>query len=194
MRMASALAVGALGFALLVSGASAATYYVSTNGNDTTGLDWANAFTTVQRALSAAVSDDTIYLAGQIGAPGADITTQTRAVLAEIDDLLARAGSDKHHILMATIWLADIADFDAMNAVWDSWVSPTAPPARATSARRLKGRPVMVSATCAPMTLATLACSSGGRAPGHPIRISNRSSRSRRERGGVSTSNDSAAR
>ena len=63
------------------------------------------------RMSEAVIHGDTIYLAGQIGAPGADITTQTRAVLAEIDDLLARAGSDKHHILMATIWLADIADF-----------------------------------------------------------------------------------
>ena len=89
------------------------------------------------RMSEAVIHGDTIYLAGQIGAPGADITTQTRAVLAEIDDLLARAGSDKHHILMATIWLADIADFDAMNAVWDSWVSPSAPPARATSEGRL---------------------------------------------------------
>ena len=89
------------------------------------------------RMSEAVIHGGNIYLAGQIGAPGADITTQTRAVLAEIDDLLARAGSDKHHILMATIWLADIADFDAMNAVWDSWVSPTAPPARATSEGRL---------------------------------------------------------
>ena len=89
------------------------------------------------RMSEAVIHGDTIYLAGQIGAPGADIETQTRAVLAEIDELLDRCGTDKHHILMATIWLADIADFDAMNAVWDSWVSPTAPPARATSEGRL---------------------------------------------------------
>ncbi|PZU51267.1 MAG: hypothetical protein DI568_01325 [Sphingomonas sp.] len=89
------------------------------------------------RMSEAVIHGDTIYLAGQIGAPGEDVTAQTKAVLAEIDDLLARTGSDKHHILMATIWLADIADFAAMNAVWDSWVSPTAPPARATSEGKL---------------------------------------------------------
>ena len=57
--------------------------------------------------------------------------------LAEIDALLARAGSDKSKILMAVIWLADIADFAGMNRVWDAWVSQTAPPARATGESRL---------------------------------------------------------
>ena len=54
-----------------------------------------------------------------------------------IDALLAQAGTDKSKILMATIWLADIADFEAMNAVWDAWVDPANPPARATSEARL---------------------------------------------------------
>jgi enamine deaminase RidA (YjgF/YER057c/UK114 family) len=89
------------------------------------------------RMSEAVIHGDTIYLAGQIGAPGADIETQTRAVLAEIDELLDRCGTDKHHILMATIWLADIADFAGMNRVWDAWVSQTAPPARATGESRL---------------------------------------------------------
>jgi enamine deaminase RidA (YjgF/YER057c/UK114 family) len=38
---------------------------------------------------------------------------------------------------MATIWLADIADFEAMNAVWDAWVDKANPPARATSEGKL---------------------------------------------------------
>jgi hypothetical protein len=64
--MVSALAVGALGLALtVVPAAQGVTYYVSTNGNNTTGLDWANAFTNIQRALSTSVSGDAIYLAGQ---------------------------------------------------------------------------------------------------------------------------------
>ena len=90
-----------------------------------------------KRMSEAVVHGSTIYLAGQIGAPGADIVTQTKAVLAEIDELLERTGSDKHHILMATIWLADIADFDAMNTVWDAWVDQANPPARATSEGKL---------------------------------------------------------
>ena len=67
----------------------------------------------------------------------ADITGQVKQVLAEIDSLLARGGSDKTKILSAVIWLADIGDFAAMNAVWDAWVVPGRTPARATVQARL---------------------------------------------------------
>jgi enamine deaminase RidA (YjgF/YER057c/UK114 family) len=53
-------------------------------------------------------------------------------ILAQIDALLAEAGTDKTRILSATIWLADMADFGTMNAVWEAWVSPGNTPARAT--------------------------------------------------------------
>ena len=53
-----------------------------------------------------------------------DITGQVKQALFEIDSLLAKGGSDKTRILTATIWLADIGDFAAMNAVWDAWVVP----------------------------------------------------------------------
>ena len=49
-----------------------------------------------------------------------------------IDKLLARAGTDKSRILMAQIFLADLVDFPAMNAVWDAWVVPGHTPPRAT--------------------------------------------------------------
>jgi len=89
------------------------------------------------RMSEAVVHGDTVYLAGQVGEPGQDVTAQTKTVLAEIDALLARAGTDKSKILMATIWLADIADFDAMNSVWDQWVDTANPPARATCEGKL---------------------------------------------------------
>ena len=89
------------------------------------------------RMSQAVVHGNTAYLAGQVGAPGESVTAQTRAVLAQIDRLLAEAGSDKSRILSATIWLADIADFPAMNSVWDNWVDPANPPARATGESRL---------------------------------------------------------
>ena len=89
------------------------------------------------RMSEAVIHGETIYLAGQVGNAGEDIASQTRTALAEIDELLAKAGSDKSKILMATIWLADIADFAAMNAVWDAWVDTANPPARATSEARL---------------------------------------------------------
>lgn len=84
------------------------------------------------RMSQAVVHGDTVYLAGQVGEPGQTVSEQTQTVLTEIDALLASAGSHKSNILMATIWLADMADFAAMNSVWDAWVDPNNPPARAT--------------------------------------------------------------
>lgn len=89
------------------------------------------------RMSQAVVHSGVVYLAGQVGEPGDDVVTQTRTALAEIDALLAEAGTDKSKILMATIWLADIADFDKMNSVWDAWVDQANPPARATGESRL---------------------------------------------------------
>ena len=89
------------------------------------------------RMSQAVAHAGTVYLAGQVGAPGQTVADQTRAVLAQIDRLLMEAGSDKSRILSATIWLADIADFAAMNSVWDGWIDPANPPARATGESRL---------------------------------------------------------
>ena len=80
----------------------------------------------------------TAYLAGQVADdPKADITGQTQQVLAQIDDLLFEAGSDKSKILSATIYLPEMADFAAMNAVWEKWVVPGQTPARATVEAKL---------------------------------------------------------
>lgn len=89
------------------------------------------------RMSQAVIHGDIVWLAGQVGEPGEDVVAQTRTALAEIDSLLAEAGSSKSKILSATIWLADIADFEAMNSVWDAWVDPANPPARATGESRL---------------------------------------------------------
>ncbi|CCW16419.1 hypothetical protein EBBID32_7550 [Sphingobium indicum BiD32] len=89
------------------------------------------------RMSEAVIHGDTVYLAGQIGAPGESVTNQTKAALEEIDRLLALAGSSKAHILRATIWLADMADFAEMNAVWDAWIADVAAPTRATGEAKL---------------------------------------------------------
>jgi len=79
-----------------------------------------------------------VYLAGQVAEdPNADITAQTRSVLKQIDRLLDEAGSDKTRMLSTTIYLADMSDYAAMNAVWDAWVPQGEPPARATVEARL---------------------------------------------------------
>ena len=89
------------------------------------------------RMSQAVVHGDTVYLAGQVGAPGESVTVQTQQVLAQIEKLLAATGSDKSKILTATIWMADMADFAEMNAVWDKWVAKGHSPARATVEAKL---------------------------------------------------------
>ena len=90
------------------------------------------------RMSEACIHNGIAYLAGQIPlTPDADIETQTREVLAEIDDLLAKCGSSTTRILRAQIFLADIADFAGMNRAWDAWVVPGEAPARATVEARL---------------------------------------------------------
>jgi enamine deaminase RidA (YjgF/YER057c/UK114 family) len=85
------------------------------------------------RLSEMAVHNGTVYLAGQVPEDASqDIRGQTRQVLAAIDALLARAGSDKSKILMAQIFLADLADFGGMNEEWDAWVAAGHAPPRAT--------------------------------------------------------------
>lgn len=85
------------------------------------------------RLSEMAVHNGTVYLAGQIPEDATQgIEGQTAQVLACVDTLLARAGSDKSRLLMVQVFLADLADFPGMNAVWDAWVAPGHAPPRAT--------------------------------------------------------------
>ena len=91
------------------------------------------------RMSQIVVHGDTVYLAGVVAdqPAGKDVTAQTESVLGKIDASLAKVGSDKAKILSAQIWLADMANFQQMNAVWDAWVAPGHPPARATVEAKL---------------------------------------------------------
>ena len=85
------------------------------------------------RLSEMAVHHRTVYLAGQVAADATqDIAGQTRQVLAAIDALLARAGSDKRKLLMVQIFLVDLADFKGMNEVWETWLPAGCAPPRAT--------------------------------------------------------------
>jgi enamine deaminase RidA (YjgF/YER057c/UK114 family) len=86
------------------------------------------------RMSQAVIHNNVVYLAGQVAAHahGKSVAEQAKEILATIDALLEQAGSDKSHILSATIWLTDMASFAEMNKVWDAWVVPGATPARAT--------------------------------------------------------------
>jgi len=86
-----------------------------------------------ERMSQMVVHGNTVYLAGQVAqkAGGESVANQTANILEQIDGLLATVGSDKSHLLTATIWLSDIADFSEMNKVWDDWVSQGNTPCRA---------------------------------------------------------------
>ena len=85
----------------------------------------------VSNRMSQAVTHgDTVYLAGQV-AEGSSVGEQAQGIVDKIDRLLAEAGSDKSKVMSAQVWLTDIATFDEFNAVWDAWVTPGSPPARA---------------------------------------------------------------
>lgn len=84
------------------------------------------------------LSGNLVVLSGQVAQNRElDVRGQTSDVLATIDGLLAEAGTDKSRLVAAWIWLPDIADFDAMNEVWDAWVPKEAAPARACVESRL---------------------------------------------------------
>lgn len=88
---------------------------------------------TNDRMSQVVIHNDTVYLAGQVAlkAPGASVADQTKAILDQIDALLAEAGTDKSKALTATIWLCSMDDFAEMNAVWDEWSKGGAAPCRA---------------------------------------------------------------
>lgn len=85
------------------------------------------------RYSEATVFNGVVYLAGMVPERGdTDIRGQTQDVLAQVQQRLLEAGSDKSRILRTQIFLADIADIGAMNEVWDAWVVPGTAPPRAT--------------------------------------------------------------
>jgi enamine deaminase RidA (YjgF/YER057c/UK114 family) len=83
--------------------------------------------------LSQAVTcNGIVYLCGLTADDrSANIRTQTEEVLKKIDDRLARCGTDKSKLLMATIYLTDIDQKAEMNKAWTAWLGDLKRPARA---------------------------------------------------------------
>lgn len=91
------------------------------------------------RLSEAVVHGGKVYTAGVVAdaAAGKSVAEQTQDILAQIDGILATAGSDKSRLLKANIWLTDISTIAEMNSVWDAWVIPGQTPARATVEAKL---------------------------------------------------------
>lgn len=92
---------------------------------------------TTGRYSDSVVYNGTIYLVEVPSNLDAGISAQTENLLASVDKLLAQAGSDNSRLLMVTIYLAEMADYEAMNAVWDAWLPAGCAPARACLEARL---------------------------------------------------------
>ncbi len=92
-----------------------------------------------RKILSDAVEyGNLVFLAGKVATDlSQDVNGQTRQILGDIGELLAKAGTDKSRILSANIWLTDIRNRDGMNAEWSAWVDPANLPARATVEAKL---------------------------------------------------------
>jgi enamine deaminase RidA (YjgF/YER057c/UK114 family) len=89
------------------------------------------------RMSAAVVHGNTVYVAGQVSADAATVKGQTELILKKIDGILAGVGSGRSKLLSATVYLANMATYDEMNAAWDAWVDPDNTPARATVEARL---------------------------------------------------------
>ena len=106
------------------------------------------------RMSDAVIHGGKVYISGVVADKkmSASVREQTQEILEQIDEILAKAGSDKTRILKANIWLTNIATFGQMNAAWDAWVVPGKTPARATVESRLAAPgydvEIMVEAAC----------------------------------------------
>lgn len=91
------------------------------------------------RMSEAVIHNGKIYLSGMVAdsTVGQSVANQTADILAQIDAVLAAAGSDKTKLLKVNIWLTDITTIAEMNRVWDAWVVPGKTPARATVEAKL---------------------------------------------------------
>ncbi|MBS4047903.1 MAG: RidA family protein [Alphaproteobacteria bacterium] len=76
---------------------------------------------------------------------------QVAQLFEKAKERLALTGSSKDKLLFVAIILADMSDYEAVNAVWDRWVTPGAPPSRACwqaklASAALKVEMIMVAA------------------------------------------------
>ncbi len=81
-----------------------------------------------------------VYTAGQVGLDPASmeiveggVEAQTRQVLNNLTQVLEASGSDMQHVIKTTVFLAEMNDFAAMNAIYGQFF-PENPPARSTVA------------------------------------------------------------
>ena len=71
-----------------------------------------------------------LFFSGHVAAKGDTMEEQAHALFARLDELFERFGTDKNHMVMATIYMPDIAQKETFNQVWDQWIDEGCAPAR----------------------------------------------------------------
>lgn len=102
----------------------------------------------------AVVCNGMVYCSGQIGlragdgsVAGNDIESQTRQVMENLGEVLKAAGSDFSKVVKCSIFLADMADFSVVNAVYGEYFQKE-PPARETVAVKTLPKNMLVEISC----------------------------------------------
>lgn len=95
-----------------------------------------------------------LYLSGQIALDpstgalvGEDVQTQTQRVMQNVQAVLTSAGSSLNQVVKTTVFLANMGDFPAMNAIYASYFTDV-PPARSTIAVAELPRHALVEIEC----------------------------------------------
>ena len=106
---------------------------------------------TTSRWSDVVIHNSTVYTVEVAATPEASLEVQTVEVLDQLSATLHQAGSSAAHLLMVTIYLADIRDIDAFNQIWDAWVPHGTAPVRACVQAKLAhpGYRVEIQATAA---------------------------------------------
>ncbi|MFZ5843287.1 MAG: RidA family protein [Pseudomonadota bacterium] len=86
---------------------------------------------TTTRWSDTVTYQNTVYVVEVPQTLDADIETQSQELLTSLATLLDLAGSSKSHLLMATIYLADIRHIERFNAIWEAWLPSGTAPVRA---------------------------------------------------------------
>ncbi len=76
-----------------------------------------------------------------------DVAAQMRDILETVDGYLAKAGASRTDVLTVQVWIKDMALFADMTAVWNEWVHPEIPPARACVSGDLYQPDILVEVT-----------------------------------------------
>ena len=90
------------------------------------------------RRSEMVLHDNTLYIGGQVAANAqGDIEAQTREILGTLESLLLSVGSSLSRVLSVRILLADRADYDGLNRIWDDFFPEGHAPTRACTLAEL---------------------------------------------------------